>query len=804
MYTYCTLYIYMCMCVCVCVCMCQPDSDLLHGPRKIFKTQPTTIFSIWNQYRADFSEIWLLYIFICVCVHVRTCVCVYVVYVCMCVCVCVCVCQIVIGCAALALWRTCQASGGGGSRSRGGTDTRRHMRVSRCITLTATHRNMLQHTSTCCNMWRTRSIGICVSRGATHWLQHTAIHCNMLQHAATCCNMWLTRSIGICVSRGATHCNTLNAIHYNTLQHTATHCNTYACLDVQRTTTHWLQHTAMHRNLMHCMQRTALHCNGLQYTSTHCNALQCTAMHCNALQCTAMQCNALQCTAMHCNALLRTATHCNTLQRTATQCNSLQHIATHCNALQRTATHCNTPKHTKVHFTKLHHTGTHWSQKLVFSEAIVCMKVDYTSRQRYIFFERTWNFTRIQFTMRFINFLFVEMNYLVSSDPNIMLKRQTCGQRSSMVGWSKRRALAFYFCVWICSMFAISECRGSQIYVFALFRYLPKKVPLNSGDFRLKNAFSRKFVGSCQCAAAFFLQVPKLRTDVDLTLLYILILETYTKFIWKHKMLSLSVCFLQPCSSAGRRFAASTSRLDYYRPIGSIPQKWIRWNAFKIAFHWESAFVRKIPYLPSGRVWYFLALDCEHSPTIVKFDTIVESDKKLKFDTHLTTLPAHFLLVSSYLFYPTWGSNCAVVLQMLYFGAPGTASPSLGARCALIYLMWLIYVMWFISCDLSHVIYLMWFISCDLSHVIYLLWFIWFILCGPVTWVRDLYWDLVSPQKPSPDACSKEPHCGCAKNRIAHHSALKSSWNLAGVEPGDKDGPGWCAGNNQNAPFFSR
>ena len=61
-----------------------------------------------------------------------------------------------------------------------------------------------------------------------------------------------------------------------------------------------------------------------------------------------------------------------------------------------------------------------------------------------------------------------------------------------------------------------------------------------------------KFVRSHHCKAAFFLQVPKKCTNVDLTLLYILIWGTYTKFIRENKMLMLSVCLPQPCSSDGR------------------------------------------------------------------------------------------------------------------------------------------------------------------------------------------------------------------------------------------------------------
>ena len=49
---------------------------------------------------------------------------------------------------------------------------------------------------------------------------------------------------------------------------------------------------------------------------------------------------------------------------------------------------------------------------------------------------------------------------------------------------------------------------------------------------------TRFLVGSLHCAAAFFLQVPKLCKDLDLTPLYILILRTHTKFVWKNNMAS--------------------------------------------------------------------------------------------------------------------------------------------------------------------------------------------------------------------------------------------------------------------------
>ena len=85
-------------------------------------------------------------------------------------------------------------------------------------------------------------------------------------------------------------------------------------------------------------------------------------------------------------------------------------------------------------------------------------------------------------------------------------------------------------------------------------------------------------IGIGQCVAILFLQVPKKCTD-DLSLLYILKLGTYSKVTCKNHFPALGVCFPQPCSSAGRRFAASRSRLQNYRRIVSFPQQKFPWNA---------------------------------------------------------------------------------------------------------------------------------------------------------------------------------------------------------------------------------
>ena len=80
-------------------------------------------------------------------------------------------------------------------------------------------------------------------------------------------------------------------------------------------------------------------------------------------------------------------------------------------------------------------------------------------------------------------------------------------------------------------------------------------------------------LGFCHCAAVLRTQVPKLGTALDLGLLYILILGTYSKFARKNNFLALGVCFPQPCSSAGRRFAASRSSVQNYQRIVSFPQQ---------------------------------------------------------------------------------------------------------------------------------------------------------------------------------------------------------------------------------------
>jgi len=111
---------------------------------------------------------------------------------------------------------------------------------------------------------------------------------------------------------------------------------------------------------------------------------------------------------------------------------------------------------------------------------------------------------------------------------------------------------------------------------FLSIKVVDKKVVVESRR-KVQWRFS-KVVESRHCNAAFCLQVPEKCTDLDLTLFYIWRMETYSKFACGKKMLALGVHFPQPYSSAGRVFAASTSRLYDYQPIGSFPRKRIWWN----------------------------------------------------------------------------------------------------------------------------------------------------------------------------------------------------------------------------------
>jgi len=81
-------------------------------------------------------------------------------------------------------------------------------------------------------------------------------------------------------------------------------------------------------------------------------------------------------------------------------------------------------------------------------------------RWGWVFLERTRILSGIQFTTHFIDFFVVETKRFVGSSVHVILTRQTCGQRSSKVAESKRRAPGNHFFDRICYMVPISKCRG--------------------------------------------------------------------------------------------------------------------------------------------------------------------------------------------------------------------------------------------------------------------------------------------------------------------------------------------------------
>ena len=62
-------------------------------------------------------------------------------------------------------------------------------------------------------------------------------------------------------------------------------------------------------------------------------------------------------------------------------------------------------------------------------------------RWGWVFLERLWILSGIQFTTRFIEFLVVERKPFISSTVHVILARQTCCQRSSRAAESKHQAL---------------------------------------------------------------------------------------------------------------------------------------------------------------------------------------------------------------------------------------------------------------------------------------------------------------------------------------------------------------------------
>ena len=123
----------------------------------------------------------------------------------------------------------------------------------------------------------------------------------------------------------------------------------------------------------------------------------------------------------------------------------------------------------------------------------------------------------------FIECIFVETSQSISSNPNVILTRQ----RSIITAGSKRRAQVCNLCIRICYLCSrYQNVEESLILFCAQLRFLQKECGYTVATSDCKTWMAAKFVRSRHCVAAIFLQLPKLQTDLDQTLLYLLINET--------------------------------------------------------------------------------------------------------------------------------------------------------------------------------------------------------------------------------------------------------------------------------------
>ena len=99
-------------------------------------------------------------------------------------------------------------------------------------------------------------------------------------------------------------------------------------------------------------------------------------------------------------------------------------------------------------------------------------------KQGWVFSKRTCVFRGIQVTRHFIEFVVVETKQIVGTNSNVILTRQTCGQRSGMAAVSKHRAIAFYFSVRIYYMFLMSKCREKSDLGLCMTSVLAKRMPM--------------------------------------------------------------------------------------------------------------------------------------------------------------------------------------------------------------------------------------------------------------------------------------------------------------------------------------
>ena len=123
-------------------------------------------------------------------------------------------------------------------------------------------------------------------------------------------------------------------------------------------------------------------------------------------------------------------------------------------------------------------------------QAAFCAHV-HTLRQGWVLLKRTWEISEIQFAKHFIEFVLVETNEVVSCNSHVKLTRQTCGQRSSRVAGSKRRAIGNYCSIRIWYVFSVSTRRPKSDLGLYMTLVPAKRIRPQSADFRFQNVFGR-------------------------------------------------------------------------------------------------------------------------------------------------------------------------------------------------------------------------------------------------------------------------------------------------------------------------
>ena len=132
----------------------------------------------------------------------------------------------------------------------------------------------------------------------------------------------------------------------------------------------------------------------------------------------------------------------------------------------------------------------------------------------------------------------------------------SCAERALWCRDSKRRALGNYFPVWIYYDFLMSKCRGDWDLCQCFFSFLSFFHPFSDGKIRLFLRANRVFFRKSLVQRFSFRKYPKKCTDLDLSLLYILVSGTYSKFARKNNFLSL-------CARRSHRRAALLRTLQW-------------------------------------------------------------------------------------------------------------------------------------------------------------------------------------------------------------------------------------------------